>query len=380
MKFRWTALAVLMALAVPGSAMAAHTTHAQADQAGDSSARTPAAVTAAEYPSTAFPQRFWQRKVEPVLSVPAFAPAAVPTTPMAPAAPAAPAAQAGAAAGDAATHATAHPPNSASASTHDPLPGVAPLAPAQASAAAVASSAKAAARTPAPAPASPPAVKPAVKPAAAAATPKPLKKPQSRAPVATEVVARSIRGQLQLTAGARQTVAAGEVSDGLVYFLPRAGGARPRPARFVVGTHSKGFTPNLLVVPVGSTVSFPNRDTILHNVYSRTPGASFDLATFGPGESRQTVFNKAGLVIVNCNVHHSMRANVVVLATPYYTRPGKDGAFELKDLPPGPGTLVFWHPRANAGTVAVGNGAVAPIVQRLVAAKPRLDAHLMGGK
>ena len=116
-------------------------------------------------------------------------------------------------------------------------------------------------------------------------------------------------------------------------------------------------------------MSFPNVDTIIHNVYSRSPGNSFDLGYYGPGKSPEFTFNTAGLAIVNCTVHHTMRANVVVLATPYYARPGKDGRYLIKDVPPGPGTLVFWHPRAVAKSVQ----ATAPLnggtTQTLVASK-----------
>lgn len=188
------------------------------------------------------------------------------------------------------------------------------------------------------------------------------------------VDAGRITGKLELTAGPRQRVEAGEVAEGLVYFLPRTGGASPKPGRFTMNTHSKGFTPSLLVVPAGSSVSFPNKDEILHNVFSRTPGASFNLGIYGPGQTKSQTFSKAGLVIVNCNVHSSMRANVVVLATPYYTRPGKDGRYELKNLPPGPGTLVFWHPRSAAQTVVMNS--LVPVSKRLIATKSPLDSHV----
>lgn len=186
-------------------------------------------------------------------------------------------------------------------------------------------------------------------------------------------------GRLQLIAGKNQKITAGEVADGLVYYLPEGGAPKPRPASFSITTQSKGFSPNLLVVPVGSTVSFPNKDTILHNVYSRSPGSAFELGIYGPGETRKTVLRTPGLVIVNCNVHHNMRANIVVLATPYYVRPGKDGSFRLDGLPAGKGTLVFWHPRSNAVTQLVTVGASAPIVKQLTASKPRLDAHMLMG-
>ncbi len=215
------------------------------------------------------------------------------------------------------------------------------------------------------------ATKPATKPAVVEKTvvmakPAPI---AAEAPVAVVAGAGTITGTLKLAAGAGQSVSAGEVSEGLVYFLPKSGSPRPKPGHFKINTRSKGFIPETLVVPQGSTVAFPNVDTIIHNVYSRSPGNSFDLGYYGPGKSPEYTFNAAGLAIVNCTVHHTMRANVVVLATPYYARPGKDGRYLIKDVPPGPGTLVFFHPRAVAKSVQ----ATAPLnggaTQTLIASK-----------
>ena len=245
---------------------------------------------------------------------------------------------------------------------------------------------------PAPQPRATPA---ASKPAMAAAAKPPLRRtasPQPQAPkapvehprpaaaaraapvAAPATAARSLTGRMELVGTARQAVAAGEAADGVVYFLPRTGTAAPKPGRFSVDTHSKGFLPGSLVVPVGSTIAFPNRDEILHNVYSATPGTRFDLGTYGPGQTRSTRFGKAGLVLVACNVHHGMRSNVLVLETPHYTRPGRDGRFELKNLPPGPGTLVFWHPRTAAQSRPIAVSA-APVMVRLTTVRSRTGTN-----
>ena len=228
-------------------------------------------------------------------------------------------------------------------------------------------------------PAAPPAAKPAAqKPAAQKPA---LQKPAVQKPAAAKPVAAkpapvvSIQGRLELVAGQKQRVDAGEVADGLVYFLPKAGNPKPKPGYFTIRTHSKGFSPALLVVPAGSTVAFPNRDTVLHNVFSRTPGATFDLGNYGPGQSRQQVFTRPGLITVNCNVHYTMRATVVVMATPYYTRPDKNGRFELTGLPSGPGTLVYWHPRTAAATTQIALPNATAQKQTLIATKPRSDHH-----
>ena len=204
--------------------------------------------------------------------------------------------------------------------------------------------------------------------------PRPEAKPAS-APAAVAASGNSLSGRLELAAGSAGAILPGELAEGLVYFLPKAGAPKPKPGTFTIDTRSKGFSPALLVVPQGSTVRFPSRDTILHNVFSRTPGSSFDFGHYGPGESKQYVFNKPGLVIVNCNVHHNMRADVVVLATPYYTRPDRNGRYSLAGLPAGPGTLVFWHPRAQAQSVAVTLPAAAAVTRKLTATRPSRQEH-----
>ncbi len=204
-----------------------------------------------------------------------------------------------------------------------------------------------------------------------ASAPSPAAKPAASAKASGAALA----GKLELVAAGREGIVAGEVADGLVYFLPKSGGVPPKPGTFSVDTRSKGFSPSVLVVPVGSTVRFPNRDSILHNVFSRTPGSSFDSGFYGPGQVKQQVFSKPGLVIVNCNVHHNMRADIVVLATSHYTRPDRNGRYTLSGLPAGAGTLVFWHPRAQAQSVKVTLPLQGPVTRKLSATKPsRHDA------
>ncbi len=159
----------------------------------------------------------------------------------------------------------------------------------------------------------------------------------------------------------------------VVYYLPDAGATRPQPKRFTITTRSKGFDPSVLAIPVGSTVEFPNDDPIRHNVYSATPGAAFDLGFFGEGETREQRFDRAGLITVNCNVHHLMQATLLVLDTPHFTRLDAAGNYILKGLPPGRGKLVAWHPRATPVTAALSlPGSNAAIDRELVLIKPRV--------
>ena len=103
------------------------------------------------------------------------------------------------------------------------------------------------------------------------------------------------------------------VNETLVWLDP-AGRAPKRPgAPFTMTTRSKAFLPHILAVPAGSTISFPNEDPISHNLFSLTPGHTFDLGLYRKGASKEIRFERPGLVRLFCNIHAQMAAYVMVL-------------------------------------------------------------------
>jgi plastocyanin len=107
------------------------------------------------------------------------------------------------------------------------------------------------------------------------------------------------------------------------------------------------FSPDLVVVPVGSTVSFPNLDAIFHNIFSLSKPRSFDLGNYPKGETRTVTFPAPGIVYVYCHLHPNMSAAIVVSPTQWYVRANADGRFVLPDVPPGKYTVVAWHKAAG---------------------------------
>jgi len=162
----------------------------------------------------------------------------------------------------------------------------------------------------------------------------------------------TISGRLVLTEHGRPTRdKAIDLQQAAVWYEPAAQpGRKPvaiPPVAAEMVTTRKQFSPRLLVVPVGSTVRFPNRDPILHNAFSVSAGNAFDLGLVGAGTGKSATFRAPGIIQVFCNVHHGMFAHVVVVGTPHYARPDEQGAFTLADLPAGAGTLHFWHERGE---------------------------------
>lgn len=134
------------------------------------------------------------------------------------------------------------------------------------------------------------------------------------------------------------------------------------------------FTPHVLVVPVGSPVSFPNADPFFHNVFSLYNGKRFDLGLYEKGTNRQVILNHEGVSYIFCNIHPEMSAVVLALKTPWWARADPTGGLRIDGLPPGDyeahlwvegvdtAVLDHWTHRLHVanGTQSAGNLTVDP--------------------
>lgn len=171
----------------------------------------------------------------------------------------------------------------------------------------------------------------------------------------------------------------GAAAETVVWFEPDRPAGEPavttEPEREEMITVRKRFIPRVLVVPTGSTVEFPNRDPILHNVFSISGENRFDLGLVPRGEGGSHTFVEPGVVRVFCNVHHDMVAYVVVVDTPHFGSPAKDGRFRLSGVPEGPGTLHVWHERGQVSKMRVDSSG-PPVRLQVRATRPLVPPHL----
>src|SRR5437870_13465861 len=142
-----------------------------------------------------------------------------------------------------------------------------------------------------------------------------------------------------------------DLSSAVVY-LEGAGPPAP-PVTVQIAINDKEFVPRVVVVPLGSTVRFPNHDPFDHNVFSASGPDPFDLGQYGRGEAKTWTFTSPGLVRVFCNIHPRMVAFVQVMAGRHSTHPAADGRFEITPVPPRTWVLHAWHERSPEVTQTV---------------------------
>lgn len=111
----------------------------------------------------------------------------------------------------------------------------------------------------------------------------------------------------------------------------------------VIEQRGKQFNPLVSVVQTGSEITFPNFDSVRHHVYSFSPAKTFELKLYAGVPASPVKFDKAGTVVLGCNIHDFMLAFIEVVDTPYFAKTGKTGKVVLHDLPNGNYTLKAWH-------------------------------------
>jgi len=106
---------------------------------------------------------------------------------------------------------------------------------------------------------------------------------------------------------------------------------------------NRKFVPLVTVVQVGTEISFPNYDSVRHHVYSFSPVKTFDLPLYAGKAARSQLFDKAGTVVLGCNIHDKMIAYVQVVNTPHFGRSDAAGRVRLDGLNPGKYLLKAWY-------------------------------------
>ena len=139
----------------------------------------------------------------------------------------------------------------------------------------------------------------------------------------------------------------GRPAKDVVVWLERRGQIAPTAGRVVLDQRNMTFVPRLLVVPVGTTVEMPNSDRVFHNVFSFHNGKRFDLGLYPAGTRKLVTFDQPGVSRVFCNIHPTMAAYVVAVASDRYAVTDADGRFAIADVEGNQHTFSMWRAGAE---------------------------------
>jgi plastocyanin len=135
------------------------------------------------------------------------------------------------------------------------------------------------------------------------------------------------------------------VSGVVVTLIPsETRGSKQAQTTAIMDQRALAFAPNVLVVATGTSVEFPNNDSVSHQVYSFSPAKKFQLPLYKGVRHPPVTFEHEGLVVLGCNIHDAMVGYIYVTDAPYFGKTDADGVLRLQNLKGGDYRVSLWSP------------------------------------
>lgn len=168
---------------------------------------------------------------------------------------------------------------------------------------------------------------------------------QHPSPVMAQEVVADAKGDLQ-----NVIVFVSDGLDGQVFDPPS------QPA--VVEQKGCLYEPHVMAVRANQILELVNDDATSHNIHPLPANNREWNKAEPPGSKMEDSFAREEVAIpVKCNVHPWMKGYIAVFKHPYFAVTGKDGSFDLSNLPPGTYTIKAWHEKLGTSTQTVTVGA-----------------------
>jgi len=104
------------------------------------------------------------------------------------------------------------------------------------------------------------------------------------------------------------------------------------------------YEPHVLAMKKESTLLITSSDPINHNIHTYSFENDPVNVMFVPNqEAQEQDMDEPEIIKVECDLHSWMTAWIVVTDNSYFSITGKQGSYEIADVPPGKYTLTAWH-------------------------------------
>ena len=111
------------------------------------------------------------------------------------------------------------------------------------------------------------------------------------------------------------------------------------------------YEPHVLALRANQKLQVINNDACMHNIHPAPANNREWNKAQVAGSTVEATFSREEVGIpFKCNVHPWMRSYLAVFKHPYFAVTGKDGSFDLSNLPPGSYTISAWQEKL--GTVS----------------------------
>jgi plastocyanin len=152
----------------------------------------------------------------------------------------------------------------------------------------------------------------------------------------------------------------GGLENVVVYISDATPPTRLEPPKDEVTFEQKGcmYHPHVVAMQANQKLRIVNDDPTMHNIHPVPQNNREWNKSQPPGmQPVEETFPREEVAIpVRCNVHPWMKGYIAVFKHPYFAVSGKDGSFDIRNLPPGTYTLHAWHEKLGTLTKRVTVG------------------------
>jgi hypothetical protein len=117
------------------------------------------------------------------------------------------------------------------------------------------------------------------------------------------------------------------------------------------------YKPHVIAVRGGQELKVVNSDPTTHNIHPSPNNNRESNQSQPAGVPLSMTFAREEIAIpVKCNIHPWMRSYIAVFKHPFFAVSGKDGSFEIDNLPAGNYTLTAWHEKLGTSVQKITIG------------------------